>query len=211
MTSEEIRWSSKRDVESRTMKGLRPIGPGTRFALGAVFLVVGLVLGGALGRLAVTPVTTTTPTTDHLYLAIGYDPYTGLDEYFPANFTVPANAPIVITITNYDNGTNPVPAALGMVKGTVDGTATVTDGSGTAIVVRSVPGDQVTHTLTIESSAYDVNVPIPAAQGEKPITVSFTLVFAETGQFIWHCMAPCDDVALRTPGFMMGTITVVSG
>ncbi len=193
------------------MKGLRPLGLGTRFVAGALLVLVALILGGALGRLAATPGPATAPTTDHLYLAVGFNPYTGLDEYFPANFTVPANAPVVITITNYDNGTNPVPASVAMVRGTADGTATVTNGSGNGIAVRSVPTDQVTHTFTIESSAYDVNIPIPAAHDQTPTTVSFVLVFTETGQFVWHCLAPCDSAAMTTAGFMMGTITVVSG
>lgn len=185
------------------MKGRRPIGSGTLLWVGAFVLILGVLAGGILGHLA-APAVATTSSAEHLYLSVAYNPFTGLDEYFPANFSVPANVPVTITITNYDNGTNTVPAAYGQVLGTVGGTETVN-----GVAVTSVAGDQIAHTFTIVSSPYSINVPIPAAQDQTPTVVSFTVVFATTGQFEWHCMAPCDDAAMTTPGFMTGAVTVV--
>lgn len=189
----------------RRARGVRRLGPSALVLVGVVVLVGGLLAGGVLGRLEAGP-TKASATSDHLYLTVAYNPYTGLDQYFPANFTVPANIPVVITITNYDNGTNLVPAAYAAVRGTVDGTETV---NGAA--VQSVPADQIAHTFTLLAGPYDINIPIPAAQGTTPTVVSFTLVLTQTGVFTWHCMAPCDPDAMDTLGFMMGSMTVVSG
>lgn len=189
------------------MKGRRPVGSGTLVLVGAFVLILGVLAGGILGHIASPPVTTSG--SDHLYLTIAYDPYTGLDEYFPANFTVPANVPVTITVTNYDNGTNPVPAAFSQVLGTESGTETVTNATSSGTAVRSVPVDQIAHTFTLITGPYDVNVPVPAAQDVTPTVVVFTVVFTATGQFVWHCMAPCDGSAMTTPGFMTGTVTVV--
>jgi hypothetical protein len=175
--------------------------------IGAFVLVMGVLAGGILGHAAAPSVVSVTGS-DHLYLTISFDPYTGLDQYFPANFSVPANVPVTITITNYDNGTNLVPAAFAQVLGTVGGTETVTNATLHQTAVSSVPTNQVTHTFTLISSPYDINVPIPAAQGTTPTVVTFTAVFTATGQFVWHCMAPCDMAAMDTPGFMTGTVTV---
>jgi hypothetical protein len=175
---------------------------------GAVLLVFGLLAGGILGHVAAPPVVTTSGT-DHLYLTISFDPYTGLDQYFPANFTVPANVPVIITITNYDNGTNMIPNGFNKILGTVGGTESITNATATGVAVSSVPADRIAHTFTLMGAPYDVNVPVLAAVGQTPTVTTFTVVFTATGQFVWHCMAMCADAAMTTPGFMMGTVTVV--
>ncbi len=198
----------REDVLAQRMRGRRPIRAGTVLLLGAFLLVMGVLVGGILGHLAAPPVVTASGT-DHLYLSIGFDPYTGLDQYFPANFTVPANVPVVITITNYDNGTNAVPAAYANVAGTVGGTESITNASVSDTAVTSVPTTQIAHTFTLTAAPYDINAPIPSAQGRTPTVVTFTVVFTSAGQFVWHCKAPCDMSAMMTPGFMTGTVTVV--
>ena len=200
--------TAREEVLGRRIKGRRPMRSGAVVMTGAVLLVFGLLAGGILGHVAAPPVVTTTGT-DHLYLTVAYNPFTGLDEYFPANFTVPVNVPVVITITNYDNGTNMIPTGGNRVLGTVGGTETVTNSTMTGVPVASIPADLVAHTFTLDASPYNVNVPIPAADYQTPTVVSFTVVFTTTGQFVWHCMAMCDDAAMTTPGFMMGTVTVV--
>lgn len=176
--------------------------------MGAVLLVFGLLAGGILGHVTAPPVVTTSGT-EHLYLTVAFDPYTGLDQYFPANFTVPANVPVIITITNYDNGSNAIPSGFNRVTGTVGGTETLTNATVSGRSLTSVSADQVAHTFTLDAAPYNINVPIPAAVGQTPSVVSFTVVFTSTGQFVWHCMAQCDAAAMSTPGFMMGTVTVV--
>lgn len=199
--------TTREDVLARRVKGRRPMRSGAVAMTGVVLLVFGLLAGGILGHMATPPVVTTAGT-DHIYLTIGFDPYTGLDEYFPANFTVPANVPVIITITNYDNGSNTIPAGFNRVVGTVGGTETVTNATAAAVPTTSVPQGGVAHTFTLQDGPYNVNVPIPSAQGQVPTVVSFTVVFSSTGQFTWHCLAMCDGVAMATPGFMMGSVTV---
>ncbi len=200
--------TARDEVLGRRMKGRRPVGSWTMVTIGAFVLILGVLAGGILGHVA-APAVVASSGPDHLYLTIAFDPYTGLDQYFPANFSVPANVPVTITITNYDNGTNVVPAAFSQVLGTVGGAETVTNATASQAAVSSIPADQIAHTFTLISSPYDINVPIPAAQGTTPSVVTFTVVFGTAGQFVWHCMAPCDDAAMNTPGFMTGTVTVV--
>lgn len=192
---------------ARQMKGRRPAQSGTMAILGAVLLVIGVIVGGILGHVAASQVGPTAGS-EHLYLSIAYDPYTGLDEYFPANFSVPANVPVIITITNYDNGTNAVPAAFSQVRGTVGGTEIVTNATATGMALASVPMNRIAHTFTMNAAPYDINVPILAAHDTTPTVVTFTVIFTSAGEFVWHCMAPCDMSAMTTPGFMTGTVTV---
>ena len=194
-------------VYGRRVRAQRPMRPGTVILASVIVLVLGVLGGAILGHVSAPPVVAASGA-DHLYLTVAYNPFTGLDQYFPANFTVPANVPVTIAITNYDNGTNLVPAEFSKVLGTVGGTETVTTGAAVS-TVSSVPADQIAHTFTLITGPYSVNVPIPAAQDQTPTVVSFTMVFSTPGQFVWHCMAPCDDAAMTTPGFMTGTVTVV--
>ncbi len=190
------------------MTGRRPIGSGTLAWVGLLVLVLGVMGGAIVGHVA-APAVASPSVPEHLYLTVAFDPYTGADRYFPGNFSIPANVPVTITITNYDNGTNPVPASYGQVLGTVGGTETVTNATMNGVAVASVPADHVAHTFTLISSPYDINVPIPAADGQTPTVVSFTVQFSATGVFDWHCMAPCDGQAMETAGYMTGSVTVV--
>lgn len=208
MVATEYAGTTKEVRRASQMKGRRPLRPSAIVTVSLILLVLGVLAGGILGHVS-APSVVTTSGTDHLYLAIAFNPYTGLDQYFPANFSVPANVPVLITITNYDNGTNIVPAAYAKVLGTVGGTETVTNGTASGVPVTSVPTTGISHTFTLIAGPYAVNIPIPPAQDQTPTVVSFTVVFATPGQFVWHCMAPCDSAAMATLGFMMGTVTVV--
>jgi len=205
MTAERKRDYQRNELEIRTTTRR-----GSVVAVGVLFLLIGLLGGAMLARTNSPPAAGTTGTV-RVYLSVAYNPYTGLDEYFPANFTVPANVPVIITITNYDNGTNTVASDYAIVRGTVGGTEIVTDATAADRSVTSVPATDVAHTFTIMSGGLNVNAPIPAAQGTTPTVATFTIQFSQAGLVYWHCMAPCDDQAMSTPGFMTGTITVVSG
>lgn len=208
MAEETSMVTAREEVLGRRMRGRRPIGSGTLLLVAVVVLSLGALGGGLLGH-AAAPQTVSTPTPEHLYVTIAFNPYSGLDEYFPANLTVPANVPITITITNYDNGSNVVPAEYANVTGTVGGTETLTNATASGASVTSILPTEVAHTFTLMEAPYQINVPVPAAQGTTPSVVTFTVVFTTAGQFTWHCMAPCDPVSMVTPGFMMGTVTVV--
>jgi hypothetical protein len=159
---------------------------------------------------------------DRMYLTIAFNPATGIDEYFPANFSLPAHTLVEFSITSYDNGTNVVAATANTVMGTVGNVAVEAPAPGAAPVEYThLPLTGIAHTFTIEQSAamagtamgsgpYALNVPIPSATSlSQPSTVTFSAYFNATGAMTWVCLAPCDPMAMMVPGFMSGTITVV--
>lgn len=174
----------------------RPLSGAERLLIIGVIVPVALI-GGAILTETVEPQGHTITSSPHLYLTVGFNFTTGEDQYFPANFTIPSDVNVVVTITNYDNATNPVPDLSGKVTGTVGGAALINGRS-----LTSIPGQNVSHTFTIASLG--LNVPLPPRS-----TVTFTLLSEAPGVYPWHCMAPCDANAMATPGFMEGTLTVV--
>ncbi len=210
--TDNVHPDGRQDWKQKTMKSGRPLARTTLAILVAVPLLLGVLAGAIAGVMTAPPVAAAShpTTTDYVNLTIGFDFASGLDRYFPANFTVDAHAVVVITITNFDHGVNPVPAQLSSVKGTVGGTETIRDAANpTGTAVTSVPDNETAHTFTLLTGPYDVNVPIPAAKSASdPVSVTFSVVFDTPGVFQWHCMAPCDDVAMTTPGYMTGFVTV---
>jgi hypothetical protein len=199
-----------------------------RVALGvavAILIGVGAGLGIAGGFSSGAPSSASSPSSSatpvHLYLTISFNPGTGADEYFPANFSVPAHTPVILTITSFDNGTNLVPAMYAMVAGTVGNTEMVTE-HGVTHAMPSVPTNGIAHTFTMMSMSSGgmgggmaagggaaVNLPIPSAPSmSDPVTVSAELYFNATGTYGWECMAPCDPNAMATMGLMAGVVTV---
>ncbi len=204
--------SEERRSTGRGARTRRPLGRSAMALAVAITLVVGVMGGATLGVFFRPPVTTPAPAgTEYLFLTIGFDYATGLDKYFPANFTVPTHTPVLVTITNYDNASNPVPAAAAAVQGTVGGVETMQAASAAEpMVMTAVPANDVAHTFTMDSGGYAISVPIPAANSlADPMRVTFTAYFNITGTFDWHCLAPCDSSSMATPGYMRGTVTVV--
>lgn len=206
----------------------------TWFSLVALSIGVGVVLAGfvavSLGSSSATPAapaapTTSVPAVDLMYLTIAFNPATGTDEYFPANFTLPAHELIKFTITSYDNGTNVVPASAAMVMGTVGDIAKVQSAPGAIVTTFSqLPSNRIAHTFTVQApsassggmgmgmggGSYLLNVPVESAASlAAPAVVTFSAYFNETGSLSWMCMAPCDPTAMMDAGFMSGTISVV--
>lgn len=134
----------------------------------------------------------------------------GWPEFSPADFTLPANADVTVTITSFDDGAAPVAAQYGRVRGTVDGNATVNGQP-----VKFVDPRQVAHTFTI--AALNLNVPIPAATSKtSPEIVQFAFHTPQAGTYTWQCYAPCGSGssgwggAMATDGYMMGKVTVAN-
>jgi len=197
---------------SRDMRGSRPLPRGTLALAVAVIFLVGFLGGGLFGYLSRGPPPAPVITgQEYLFLTIGFDYATGLDRYFPANFTVPTHTPVLVTITNYDNASNPVPDAVASVRGTVGNVETMQAASAAeGMTMTAVPAADVAHTFTMDSGGYAINVPIPAASSlADPMVVTFQAYFNITGSFDWHCLAPCDASSMVTPGYMRGTVTVV--
>jgi hypothetical protein len=188
----------------------------TWYNLVAISAIVGVVTVGAaalvVGSMPASGAPASAgPRTDYLYLTIAFNPSTGQDQYFPANFSVPSHTLVVVTITSYDNGTNPVPTSSATVHGTVGNQATMQEGkTGTPSTYSQLPLSHITHTFTMSQGGYALSVPIPpAADLGDPSVVSFSAYFNETGNYGWLCLAPCDQTSMGVPGLMAGTVGVL--
>ena len=145
-----------------------------------------------------------------------------------AQIHVPVNKKVEVTISNYDDGADPVnDTSLGQVKGTVNNTMlVVTDEVGLATqdangqeihadaqYVSSVGLDNISHTFTVEdpNNGYAVVMNIPI---EPSSTVTFMAIFSTKGTFHWQCFIPCGsgpsgwDASMSTPGWMTGDLIV---
>ncbi len=202
--SQESESERNRVVRASTFAGRNAV------IVAGLALVLGVVLGIGVGNAvhgAAAPASNTAPA--HIYLTVAFNPGTGLDEFFPGNFSVPVGVPVIFTITNYDNGTNLVSTADAQVSGTEGGTESVQLWGQAAQNVTSVDTSTISHTFSVIQGPYSLNVPIPASTDlAHPTVVTFTATFGTTGSFTWRCMTPCDGTAMVTPGFMMGTVTV---
>ncbi|HZY71094.1 MAG TPA: hypothetical protein VFF67_08995 [Thermoplasmata archaeon] len=203
----------------------------TALAIAAV-VIAGVLIGlaansgsaGAPTGAPSAPASGSVPT-DYAYLTVAWNPLTGLDEFFPANFTVPANTLVRVTITNYDNGTNPVDPMFARVWGTVGGSETIISGGATT-TVSALASDRVSHTFTILPSGtgggmgsgmgtgtvanpiLSVAIP-PAASESSPVIVTFDVELHGAGMYTWNCEAPCNPISMMGAGLMAGTVYVV--
>lgn len=142
-----------------------------------------------------------------------------------ANFTLPANIPINLTIINFDDGAAPTDPQFANVTGTVGNViyiandtninstlpGSVTSGIkiGNAQPVSSVNDSNIAHTFTLQLGTSTVlNIPIVPLSVE---TATFTL---SDGVYQWHCMAACGsgssgwNGAMATNGWMGGVVDV---
>ena len=131
----------------------------------------------------------------------------GWPEFEPADFTLPANADVTMTITSFDDGAAAPPAEYGNVQGTAGGAETVNGRT-----VTKVPVANVAHTFTITD--LKLNVPIPvAASAQKPAVVTFSFHTPKSGVYTWQCYAPCGSGSdgwggpMVTDGYMTGKVT----
>ncbi len=143
-------------------------------------------------------------------LTIQWDPSASSYVYSSAHLSVPLNTHVVFVITNYDpEAASYIPSPSdARVSGTNGATMTVLR-DGASSVATEVPFAQVSHTFTISSGIYDVNVPIPVASSSTdPVQVSFSVDFTTPGTFDWGCVILCGTQDMTAPGDMYGTITV---
>ncbi len=141
----------------------------------------------------------------------------GWPRYVPANFTIPANTIIKLTIINYDDGTAPLPSNSPWSKfwgsdptfGLVEGGDETVNGK----KITSVDPNNVSHTFTVPSLL--INLPIPAAVSKnQPAVVTFEFSVSKPGNYHWLCAAPCGSGstgmggAMNTSNWMEGTMEV---
>lgn len=139
--------------------------------------------------------------------------------YIPSDFSLPANATVTVTITNFDNAT-PLPKgaeSYARASGIVGGTFTVTPiksgepngAAGPTTTMAALNPTQVSHTLTI--AALGINVPIAPKSRE-----TFVIHTGAPGTYAWRCFDPCGmgssgwgSAMAAKRGYMSGTLTVV--
>jgi hypothetical protein len=148
----------------------------------------------------------------HLYLTVAVGVGDDNPAYIPSDFSVPRNAIVDVTITNFDDAT-PLTGSFvkyAKVTGTMDDTASVTpidvadpNGPGAAPtqVITSMDPNNVSHTFTLPQLG--VNVPIwPHAR------TTFTFRTGGAGTYKWACYDPCGG-AMGAPRYMSGELRVV--
>ncbi len=138
--------------------------------------------------------------------------------YVPSDFSLPANATVVVTVTNFDDATPLTGGATVYAKaqGIVGGSFTVTpidpkDPNGSAGPTQTLSAldpTQVSHTFTIPTLG--INVPIAAHA-----RVTFTIHTGAPGTYAWRCFDPCGagnsgwgTAMAAQKGYMEGTLTV---
>lgn len=96
--------------------------------------------------------------TTYLNLTIQASATSGLDQFTPANFTLPVNGRVVVTITNFDTGVNPAVPMWDQVLGAVSGTEAVAYGpSSNWTTVSSLGQFDLSHTFTIAPEGWMYN------------------------------------------------------
>ena len=167
----------------------------------------------ACGATSGTPAASAAPRTGRLYLSILTGDQLGKKEWpavVPAHFKAPANATVTVELLNFDDAT---PLAAGSeqyakVTGTVGNTITVEtwdptnpSADGSSKVVSSLEPANVSHTITFDK----LGINIPVAPKSKSL---FQIQTGNAGTYDWVCMDPCGEDAMRTDGYMKGTLIV---
>jgi len=191
-------------------------------AIFVVSILTGIALGGYFSPPGPASTEPTSALPTYLYFTVTTSAHTDYDTFYPANVSVPHGVPVVISITCYDNGLNPVPSTFANVIGTVGGSANFTLGPDQAPQeLSALPMANISHTFSVTLPGQAgalllgagkpmINVPVPASpDGINPAIVTFTVTFPDAGvQYEWRCVAPCDPYSMQTPGFMIGSIDV---
>jgi hypothetical protein len=128
----------------------------------------------------------------------------GWPQYLPANFTVHTGL-VVFTITDFDSVMS-WSACPCRVTGTVGNNEWINN----TTTVPILSGQNVAHSFNIPKLGLAVYLPGMSS-------VRFTVDLLNPGQFYWVCIVPCGTGAnpynsppMGVPGWMMGTMTIVS-
>jgi hypothetical protein len=152
---------------------------------------VALVL--AAGTVVILSATSSHPAPATLALTIEFNPATWYLTFTPSSFQAPANTVIQFTITNYDPTTRDVPAGLCNVSGTVGASMLELlpgSASGAQFAVFGLSPSDVSHTFTMLTDGYSLNIPIPpAAASDEPSVVVFSFETVGPGVATWSMEA----------------------
>lgn len=142
-----------------------------------------------------------------------------------ASISIPADTAILLTVVNYDNGTNAISQAVfANAKGVTNDSVFVAGTSGLTMNDLEIPagiplqlGGQntttfpaadISHTFTVISANTYVNIPI------IPNSIETTTFALPPGSYIWQCQCACGwspdgwGGAMGTDGWMSGIVNV---
>ncbi len=154
----------------------------------------------------------------NLYLTILTGEQDGKTEwptFSPGNFTVPADTDVTVTVRNYDDGMDPVPAEDAKVMGTIGNNMKIYDQMNgipdetKAKTVTELDVKAISHTITFNNDNFKLNVPIPPTA-----TVVFSFHTPKAGSYQYRCLSACatgadgTEGAMATDGWMRGVMTV---
>ncbi len=168
-------------------------------ALGAVAVVI------ASGTGLVLSVTAAPHSSISLTLTIQFNPSDWYVTVTPTSFQAAAHSLVQFTIINYDPTTHLVAPnfcnVTGSVGGTMHETLQGTSSTGQATVFWVTPQD-ISHTFTMISDGYAINIPIPAASPSgQPSVLTFSFETLATGVSTWT-----SEATLNGPHGTTGTV-----
>lgn len=156
-------------------------------------VLVSLALVVGLAAVVVYEVTARPTPPVQIQLTIGTDDFTGYLSFSPTTFDIPTGAVVHFQITNYDTQTHPVNPVFCNVSGTTDGLMHAQTWSGQSMVnliASHVSPTLVSHTFTMISGGYEINVPLPPAlSANQPSVTTFTFASHGAGVTAWTCEA----------------------
>lgn len=161
------------------------------------------------------PTSPASPSTDTVQFVIAKDPTSGLFAITPNATHLPANSVVRVSILNFDPENHSVPGADCAVAGTLNGTmmwswmrgGMMGGGYGMGPQMRyNLSAAEVSHTFTLRSSGYDLNVPIPVAHSASdPSVVNFSFAVHGAAELPWSCEGAGMEPAMNG---MMGSFWV---
>ena len=181
-------------------------------SIAAVLLTGGVAMMAAFHTTSTTPSSSAPLSAQHnavLDLTLAYNRMLGTYVYTNTGISIPANTPVVVTITNHDPSVNTlfVPGD-NRVIGTVGGIEAVNMGNG-PVMVSSLPTSGISHTFTVLDGLYNISVPIPPAPSSSiPSVVTFELMMGYAETTSWACVCHCMPNVMM-PG-MYGPLVITS-
>ncbi len=160
--------------------------PPTRIALALVLVAVGAVASVSVYLLLPSSVAVSSNVTLTIVRAPGASTY----GFAQPTITVPAGTLVHFTIVNYDPSAHGTSTAMAGTMGTWMGREMVDYGNGTWWNVSGMPAGAVSHTFSVTSGGYDLNVVVPpAASAGHPSEVQFWLPTHGAADLGWTCDA----------------------
>ena len=179
---------------------------------GVVLLLGVLVLAGVGVGSSRTPVVPPPAPSGPIVVHAGLEVRSvdGVDAEVSTPLAFAAGSLVEFTLVNYDPAAVGAPMSAAAVQGTFASPVRVAaPASAPPEPLTALPPATVSHTFTLASGPYSLNIPIPpAATDGSPIVVSFAVYFNATGSFEWFCQAYCDDGGLGGTADMGGPLTV---